>query len=167
MNKLAIGVVVAAAASGGFLAGTMAAGAKKEIVLTPLKDTKWTPMDEKAGDKGPQMSVVFGDLKKKAPIGVLMKFPPGFKPGPHTHTSDDYAVIIQGTAHNWSAPGTDEGTGLTAGGHWYQPGGQPHDNECEASSKDGCLLFVYMEKGFDFKPWTEPAAKGAGSAAKK
>jgi hypothetical protein len=158
-NKLIVGAVSLCAALGGFVAGSMAAGAKKEIAITQLKDTQWSPMDPSAGDKGPQMSVVFGDLKKKAPIGLLLKFPPGFKPGPHTHTSDDYAVILQGNVHNFAAPGTDEGPAVTQGGHWFQPGGQPHDNECEASSKDGCLVYVVLPNGFDFKPWAAPAAK--------
>ena len=39
-----------------------------------------------------------------------------------------------------------------------QPGGQVHDNDCEASSKDGCQIFVYMPNGFDFKP-AAPAKK--------
>ena len=141
------------------VAATAAMAGPKDIVLTAAKDVKWTPLDPKLGDKGPQFSVVFGDMKKKAPIGFLLKVPPGGKAGPHTHTSDDYAVIIQGTEHNFKAPGTDEGTGITSGGTWFQPGGQPHDNECEASSKDGCVTFVYMANGFDFKPWVDPAAK--------
>lgn len=148
-TKLALALVAAAA--------TVAMAApKKDETWTPAKDAKWIPLDAKAGDKGPQVSIVFGDMAKKAPIGFLLKMPAGFKAGPHTHTSDDYATIIEGTVHNFKAPGTDTGPGLTAGGHWFQPGGQPHDNECEASSKDGCLMFVYMANGFDFKPWTEP-----------
>ena len=142
------------------LAGGIAlAGPAKEIVTTQNKDLKWTPIDPKdTAMKGPKMAVVFGDVKK-GPVGFILWLPPGAKPGPHTHTSDDYATVIQGTMHNFKAPGTDEGPGLTPGGTWFQPGGEPHDNECEASSKDGCQIFVYMAKGFDFKPWTEPKKK--------
>ena len=165
MKKVAL--IALAAASGGFVAGVLAAGAKKTPTTTTAADVKWTPMDEKAGDKGPQMAVVFGDLKKKAPIGWMLKTPAGFKPGPHTHTSDDYGVVVSGSWHNFAAPGTDEGPALTAGANWYQPGGQAHDNACDASSKDGCVVFVYMPNGFDFKPWTDPKAPkaGPGSAA--
>ena len=139
--------------------GIAVAGPAKEIVTTQNKDLKWTPLDPKdKAMKGPKMSVVFGDAKK-GPVGFILWVPPGFKPGPHTHTSDDYATVIQGTVHNFKSPGTDEGPGLTPGGTWFQPGGEPHDNDCEASSKDGCELFVYMSKGFDFKPWTEPKKK--------
>jgi quercetin dioxygenase-like cupin family protein len=142
------------------VAATVATAGPKEETWTKLADAKWTPLDPKdTAGKGPQFSVVFGDMKKKGPIGFMLKMPPGFKAGPHTHTSDDYAMVIQGTVHNFKAPGTDTGPGLTAGGSWFQPAGQAHDNECEASSKDGCIVYIYMANGFDFKPWTEPAKK--------
>jgi hypothetical protein len=151
--KLALALTTVA-----FVGGIAAAG-PKDATTAQLKDTKWTPLDPKLGDKGPQMSVQFGDPKKKGPIGLLLKVPADGKPGPHTHTSDDYATVIQGTMHNFAAPGTDEGPGLTVGGQWFQPGGKAHDNHCEASSKDGCIIFVYMPNGFDMKPWTDPKAK--------
>jgi hypothetical protein len=146
---------------------TALAGGGKEITTTLLKDLKWTPLDAKAGDKGPQVSVVVGDMKAKGkPIAFYLKVPPDGKPGPHTHTSDDYGVVVQGTFHNYKAPGTDEGAALTVGANWFQPGGQPHDNHCEASSKDGCIVYVYMEKGFDFKPWEEKKPAGKEPAKK-
>jgi uncharacterized protein DUF4437 len=144
----------------------MAAPAPKEIVTTQNKDLKWAPLDPKdTAMKGPKMSIVFGDAKK-GPVGFILWVPPGFKAGPHTHTSDDYATIISGTVHNFKAPGTDTGPALTAGSTWMQPGGQPHDNYCEESSKDGCQIFVYMAKGFDFKPWTDPKAPKAPAPKK-
>ncbi len=134
-------------------AGVFAAKAR-EIVLTPPEDVKFMPLDpsDKEG-KGPQISVVFGDMKKKGPIGFILKAPPGFKPGPHTHSSDDYAVIIKGALHNFAANG-DEGTAIGPGGTWHQPGKMPHDNHC--SSAEPCLAFVYMPNGFDFKPVPPP-----------
>jgi hypothetical protein len=144
-------------------ATTVASAGPKDNTWTQVKDAKWAPLDpsDKAG-KGPQFTVVFGDMTKKEPIGVILKLPPGFKPGPHTHSSDDYAVVIQGTAHNFksSAKDTkDTGPGLTPGGTWFQPKDAPHDNECDKASKDGCLVFVYMPNGFDFKPAGAPAKK--------
>ena len=92
MNKLAL-AVCGLAAVGGFVAA-----GPKDIVTTQNKDLKWSPLDPKdTAGKGPQFSVVFGDMKKKAPIGFILKVPAGFKAGPHTHTSDDYATIIQGS----------------------------------------------------------------------
>jgi len=129
-------------------------------VSTPAKDAKWTPLDPKdTAGKGPQVSVVFGEMGKKEAFGFFLKTPAGFKPGPHTHTSDDYGVVVSGTWHNFKAPSKDEGPGLTAGGQWFQKGGEVHDNACDKSSKDGCLVFVYMPNGFDFTPAPAPAKK--------
>ena len=116
---------------------------------TTRHDTTWIPLDAKAGAKGPQVSVVFGDLKTKAPIGFLFKTPAGFRPGVHTHSSDDFAVIIEGHMHNFAA-GKDQGPALGAGEQWHQLANEPHDNFCEAGAD--CLMFVYMPNGFDFKP---------------
>ncbi len=151
--KLALAMVGVAALTANVTAGP------KDAWTHTLKDQKWTPLDAKAGDKGPQVAVVFGDPTAKGkPVGVLLKTAAGSRPGPHTHTSDDYVTVLQGTTHNYPAPGTDEGPALTVGGTWFQPGGKPHDNHCEDSSKDGCIIFVYMPNGFDMKPWVDPKA---------
>jgi hypothetical protein len=150
-------VVVSLASAGVGLAGGVFAAKSKEIVVTPAADVKFQPLDpaDKEG-KGPQIAVVFGDIKKKGtPLGFLFKAPANFKPGPHSHTSDDYAVIVKGTLHNF-APG-DEGKGLTPGGTWYQPGKVVHDNHCEAGSE--CVAFVYTPNGFDFIPAKVEGAK--------
>jgi hypothetical protein len=111
MKSLKWAVVLAVGAAMGFAGGVYAAAAKKEMMVTVPADVKWAPLDPKDTEgKGPQMSVLFGDPKKKgAPLGVLMRFPAGFTPGPHTHTSDDYAVVIKGTLHNFT--GDNQGPG--------------------------------------------------------
>ncbi len=129
--------------------GGVLAAKGKDIVLTPADDLKFRPLDprDKEG-KGPQISVVFGDLQKKGPVGYLLKVPAGSTSPAHTHTSDDYAVVVKGTLNNY-APGA-EGKGLTPGGTWFQPGKVAHVNHCEGS--DPCEVFVYMPNGFDFMP---------------
>src|SRR5205085_7379746 len=98
MNTKVWGIVAAVASAGaaGFAAGALAANGK-QIVLVPPEEVKFAPADpnDKEGN-GPQIAVVFGDMKTKAPMGFLLKVPAGGKPGPHMHTSDDYAVIIKG-----------------------------------------------------------------------
>ncbi|HEY1816015.1 MAG TPA: hypothetical protein VGG74_26890 [Kofleriaceae bacterium] len=116
---------------------------------TTQDQAKWIPLDAKAGAKGPQVSIVFGDLAKKAPIGFLFKTPPGFRPGPHTHSSDDYAVIVSGRMHNFPA-GKDMGPALAPGERWHQIANEVHDNYCEPDAE--CVVYVYMPNGFDFKP---------------
>ena len=148
---------VVCAALGGFSAGVWAAKSK-QMVLVPPDQVKFSPIDpnDKEG-KGPQAAVVFGDMKKKGPVGVLLKLPGDGRPGPHTHTSDDYAVVIKGTMHNF-APG-DEGKGIGPGGWWLQPGRMVHDNHCESGAE--CVVFVYLPRGFDFIPAKAPGAKAA------
>jgi quercetin dioxygenase-like cupin family protein len=119
-----------------------------EIRVLAAADVQFNPVDPAAGDKGPQISVLFGNPQEKAPVGFLLKLPAGFSPGPHTHSSDDWAVVVQGTVHNFT-PG-DKGVGVTPGGTWFQPGNVVHDNHCAEGSD--CLLFVYMPNGFDFTP---------------
>jgi hypothetical protein len=117
----------------------------------PAADAKWLPLVPELGDKGPQIQVVFGNLKKKkAPIGLLLKIPAGFSPGPHTHSSDYTGVVIYGELLD-AAPG-ELGTAekLTAGRRWSEPANHPHDNKC--TDKGECLELVYFPKGFDFKP---------------
>jgi len=130
-------------------AGGVLAAKGKDIVLTPADEVRFQPLDprDKEG-KGPQISVVFGDLTKKGPIGYLLKVPAGSTSPAHTHSSDDYAVVIKGAMNNY-APGA-EGKALAPGGTWFQPAKVAHVNHCEAGA--ACEVFVYMANGFDFMP---------------
>jgi hypothetical protein len=131
-------VALAVAMAVGFGGGVMAAG-KKDMALTAPEEVQWNPMDpsDKEG-KGPKIAVVFGDIKKKAPLGLLLQAPADAKPGPHIHSSDYWGVTIKGVEHN------------------FQPGGQAHDNHCEPGSD--CMVFLYFPKGMDYKPAPPPAA---------
>jgi quercetin dioxygenase-like cupin family protein len=137
-------------------AGGVFAAKNKEIVVTPDSEVKFQSFDptDKEG-KGPQISVVFGDLSKKGPIGYLLKVPAGEISPAHTHTSDDYAVVIKGAMSNY-APGTED-KALAAGGTWFQPRGVAHINHCQAGAP--CEVFVYMANGFDFAPAKAEAPK--------
>src|SRR5690349_19059309 len=109
MKSMKWAVLLVVGAALGFAGGVFAAGAKKEMVVTQAADVKWTPLDPKQPD-GMAVSVLFGDMKKKGPIGFLIHQPADATPGPHTHSSDDYAVVVKGQAHNWE--GDNEGQGL-------------------------------------------------------
>lgn len=149
-------VALAVAVAVGFGGGVMAAG-KKDMALTGADEVQFQPLDpnDKEG-KGPAAAVVFGDMKGKGPVGILLRVPADGRATPHTHTSDYYGVMIKGTEHNY-APGPDEGKALGPGSYWFQPGKQPHDNHCEAGAE--CLAFIYFPKGFDMKMVPAPAAK--------
>jgi quercetin dioxygenase-like cupin family protein len=119
------------------------------IVVTPADQVRFMPLDPAVGNAGPHIAVLFGALDKKAPIGLLFAAPAGFRPGPHVHSSDDYAVVLRGKVQNFAA-GQEEGPAVGPGGTWFQPANVVHDNYCE--SAEPCLFFVYLPGGFDFEP---------------
>jgi quercetin dioxygenase-like cupin family protein len=148
MMRRSTWIALAFGAAGGFGASAGAQNAK-QLAATPASQVRFRPLDpQNAGGKGPQMAVVFGD-ERKGPLGFLLKTQPGERPGPHTHSSDFYGVVIQGIVHNFAAGGP-EGQGLGPGSIYFTPAGVPHDNHCEESSS--CLFFVYAPNGFDFIP---------------
>ena len=153
-NNRMIGLCLLSAGLGA--ADGVFAAKNKEIVVTPDSEVKFQPFDpsDKEG-KGPQISVLFGDLSKKGPIGYLLKVPAGQSSPAHTHTSDDYAVVIKGAMSNY-APGTED-KALTPGGTWFQPSSVTHINHCQAGAP--CEVFVYMAHGFDFAPAKVEATK--------
>lgn len=150
------------------VAGSTALAAQRapapSIVVTPAPDVKYQPLDpnDKEG-KGPQIAIMFGAFAKKAPVGFLFKVPPGFRPGPHTHTADYYSVVIQGTVHDF-APGADEGAGMAAGGHWFQAGKAAHDNHC--ASAVPCVIFIYSPEGYDYLPLATPSTSSQAATKK-
>jgi quercetin dioxygenase-like cupin family protein len=141
-------------------AGGVFAAKSKDIVVTPDSALNFQPLDptDKQGNS-PEISVVFGDLKKKGPIGYLLKTRPGTTSPAHTHTSDGYAVVIKGAISNY-APGAAEKL-LGPGGTWFQPGHVAHVNHCDGTGS--CEVFVYMANGFDFSPAKAETAKTEGS----
>lgn len=136
------------------VACAMMAPAATALAETPaaniaLADAKWQALVPQLGDKGPQLTVVFGDIKK-GPVGLVLKFPAGFTPGPHTHSSDYWGVVISGEMVDTDPGKLDTATRLTAGGRWSEPANRPHDNLC--TPKSDCMAFVYFPHGLDVKP---------------
>jgi quercetin dioxygenase-like cupin family protein len=154
-------IAVSVVSAGLGAAGGVLAAKNKEIVVTPSADLKFQPLDpsDKEG-KGVQMSVVFGDAKKKAPIGYLLRVPAGMTSPAHMHSSDDYAVVLKGGMTN-HAPG-GEAKVLAPGSTWFQPGHVAHVNDCSPGAP--CEIFVYMPKGFDYMPAPEAAKAEAPKA---
>lgn len=114
--------------------------------MTPT-DLAWTPLVPEAGDKGPMVASLWGDMQTEA-NGFFVKLPAGDKGMLHTHTNDYHAVGI--TASN---AGQDGGKvhAVAAGTYWMQPGGVAHLNACK--SKTPCIGFAHYNAGkFDFAP---------------
>jgi len=129
--------------------------AAPNIVITPAPDVKYQPLDPNDSErKGPQISILFGDFAKKAPVGFLFKVPGGFRPGPHIHTADYYSVVVEGIVHDFAPGSADEGSPIGPGGHWFQAGKVSHDNHCASTTP--CVIFIYSPRGYDYLPTNSP-----------
>jgi hypothetical protein len=123
-----------------------AKGLRPPYVLVPGGTAKFVPIDPKEPD-GVQVAVISGEMKV-GPVAFLLKVPKGAAPA-HWHTSDYYAVLVEGSAKHW-LPGQDgQAQKLLPGTVWFQPGGSVHSDECLS---DSCLAFVYMANGYDSTP---------------
>ena len=121
--------------------------------MTP-DELKWTPLVPEAGDKGPMVVGLWGDMMSE-PNGFMIKLPAGDKGMLHTHTNDYHGVGITATGA-WQDGGKNHA--VAAGTYWFQPGGTAHANTCPG--KTPCIGFAHFNAGkFDFAP--AKAAKGA------
>ena len=119
------------------------------FTVRTANELQFVPTRPDLGEMSPMVSVLFGNMLKPGPTGLMVKLPAGFTPGPHTHTSDDYVVVLSGKMHNF-APGPDHGKTIGQGGFWHQVGDVPHDNICREGAE--CTFFGYFPNGFDFIP---------------
>jgi quercetin dioxygenase-like cupin family protein len=120
--------------------------------LVAPSSLSWSPLDPN-NPAGPHMAPVTGDPQQGA--GFFLRLPPGTNAGLHTHTADYHAIVVSGAPRHW-LPGEDKkAKPLGAGSYWFQPGNQPHGDECTGT--EPCLLYIVMNGAFDFAP--APKAK--------
>jgi hypothetical protein len=145
--------IAAAVVVGGVTTSVMAAAPPArgaDILRTPPAQVTYRPLDPRdTQGKGPQISIVFGEMNKAAPVGFLFKVPGGFRPGPHRHTRDYYSVVLEGIVHDF-VPGAGEGDAIGPGGFWFQAGNKLHDNHCASATP--CVIFIYSPSGYDYLP---------------
>jgi quercetin dioxygenase-like cupin family protein len=102
------------------------------------------------GNAGPAMAVVFGEpgvLGK--PFGGLFRVPAGGLSPLHTHTSEYWAVMLDGT-ESGRVLTEDAPVAVPAGSFWFQPKEAVHVNECLSDAP--CTFFVYFPDGMDYLP---------------
>jgi quercetin dioxygenase-like cupin family protein len=106
----------------------------------------WSPL--LPNTPGPELAVVTGDLQKGG--GFFLRLPAGAKPGLHVHSSDYHAIVISGAPRHW-LPGEDKkARPLGPGTYWFQPGNQPHGDECTGT--EPCVLYLVVAGAFDSTP---------------
>lgn len=125
-------------------------------VLKSMKPDQltWNPLVPDAGDKGPMVASLWGDMMSEA-NGFFIKLPAGDKGMLHTHTNDYHAIGITASS---AAQDGGKTHAVPASTYWFQPGGTAHQNACPG--KTPCVGFAHYPGGkFDFAP-AKPA-KGA------
>jgi hypothetical protein len=88
-----------------------------------------------------QLGALWGD-RATGEAGTLLRTPPGFRSGPHSHTADYWALVVQGVWEHW-VPSTGEGNGirLEVGAHWTQVKTQLHEDACVSNVP--CIIFLF------------------------
>lgn len=115
--------------------------------LVPAASLTYKPVDpSKPG--GLELALVTGDLETGG--GFFLKLPPGSKSGLHTHTSDYHAIVVSGAPKHWIAGEEKKAKPLGVGSYWFQPGSQPHGDECTGT--EPCVLYLVLMGKFDFAP---------------
>lgn len=118
-----------------------AAEPTSQVVLT--SDLKFQPLNPARGDASPQAGVLWGDIKKNTPSGVLLKFADGFSSPPHIHNITYRAVVISGNLHN-DDPNAAR-TWMGPGSFWTQPAGESHITA--AKKGGGAVAFLEILEG--------------------
>ena len=147
-KTFALTATVLALTSASFVAGlAVAKGAAKMPVLSSLADAKWTPL-MKEGPL-PAFAPIEGDAMKGAHFAYL-KLPAGFTSPAHSHSSDYWAVLVQGKMTHWAAEGGSEAEAkpLAVGDLTFMPAKTEHISKCFPGAD--CVMAVYQKGKFDF-----------------
>ena len=149
--------VVAALAIGAMGGATYAKESRRDYVMVTTGNAKFTPLDP-SNPGGVQQAVLAGD-PRTGPAAFFVKLPRG--PAPlHWHSSDYYALTVEGNSKHWIPGKEGEAKSNPPGTFWFQPGGTAgqHGDECLS---DSCTTFIFMPGKFDFTPIAQ------GQATKK
>ena len=134
---------------GACLAGsatTVAAGSAsaKQTTRAPFTELKWKKLPN-----GRQISAVYGNMKKGGHT-TFIKFTPGMKTAPHTHSNDYVGIVVKGTARHYEPGKPETETVLPPGSHWAVPANTVHISECLPGAE--CIFAIRQNAAFDIKP---------------
>ena len=112
----------------------------------PLASNRYVPADQlpwyaESPNIPIRLAQLWGD-REKGEAGTLLRAPAGFDSGPHSHTADYWAVVVEGEWAHWVAStGEGKGVRLKPGAHWTQIKTQLHQDACV--SKTPCVIFLF------------------------
>lgn len=112
------------------------------VSITTPDALKFQPLNPARGDASPQAGVLWGDITKDVPSGVILKFADGFSSPPHIHNITYRAVVIEGHIHNddpeaakmWMGPGS----------YWTQPAGESHITAAKPGNPGVAFLEIFQ-----------------------
>jgi quercetin dioxygenase-like cupin family protein len=99
------------------------------------------------GDLPIQIAVLWGN-PQEGPSAVMMKFPPNFPGGMHTHTYAYHAVVVSGASKHWGNDETEATAALQMpGDYWFQEAGQVHQDSFPTVEET--ILYLQFEGPID------------------
>ena len=119
------------------------AGGHSGHVAKSLSELEYAPL----GDTPIQMAVLWGN-PQEGPSAIMMKFPPNFPGGMHSHTHAYHAVVVSGASKHWLEGETEADVPLQRpGDYFYQAGGQIHQDSFPTNAET--ILYVQFEGPID------------------
>jgi hypothetical protein len=99
------------------------------------------------GDLPIQIAVLWGS-PQDGPSAVMMKFPPNFPGGMHTHTHGYHAVVVSGASKHWGQDETEATAALQMpGDYWYQEADLVHQDSFPTDEET--ILYLQFEGPID------------------
>ena len=123
-----------------------AGGIEAKTILA--KDIPWWEVPNTYGNV--KLAWVWGEREIPEPSGFFLWFKAGFPGFPHTHTESYNGIVVQGSYKHWEV-GEKNVPVLPVGSTFWQRGGAPHDDSCEAGQD--CISYFRIDGKFDIQPF--------------
>lgn len=120
-----------------------AAHAESVTEIVPSSEIEFQPLNPARGDASPRAGVLWGDIRKNVPSGVLIVFAEGFSSPPHIHNITYRGIVMSGAVHNDDP--SAENLWMGPGSYWTQPAGEPHITAAAPGS--GATAFLEIQAG--------------------
>ena len=94
-----------------------------------------------------EIAVLWGN-PQEGESAVMLKFPPNFPGGMHTHTNGYHAIVVSGASKHWIEGENEADAPLQRpGDYWYQMGGQVHQDSFPTDEET--VLFLKFDGPLD------------------
>ena len=145
LKETAIGAAICLCAIALLAAISASPKAGEQDIAVPFDQLTWQQFGG-----GPAEMAPLWENKESGEYAMLLRLPPGWTPGPHSHSAEYHGVTLQGT---WIHTFDDgESRTLPPGSYVVQPGAEPHDDLC--AGPEECILFIHQHQPFDYTPAT-------------